>query len=646
MAWYGVSKARELVKQGVVTEAEFNDFVRARNFLWRVRTSLHLMSGREDDRLRFECQQQLAQSFGFRDSHGMRAVERFMKAYFRHVRTVADLSDIFLLHFDEEIHPPRWRRSRDLGNGMVLRAKNVCIGDVETFVSDPLNLLRIFFEAQKDHRYLDSKALRLMRDHANRIDAQLRASPEANELFLAMLRSRRNVATILRQMHETGVLGRFIPDFGRITSHGQFDRYHSYTVDTHTIRAIDILRDFSLEEGEYIKAPMARKLMPLVHRPELLYIALIFHDIAKGRGGDHSELGEELARKFCQRLGLPRDDTELVAWLVLYHLNLSRTAQHFDLSDPDVIADFSRLVGDQERLIYLYLLTVADIAAVGPGVWTDWKGSLLTRLFESTRACLRSGQVEPADYDLRLSDRSDSVLALCEADERDSLQKVLASMPAACLLEFPPEPLLLLSRRLMNDDAGTHVEVVESRGGTQVLTWGRDRENLFAYLSATLAAANATVLTSHAYSLSDGRVIDEFYITDDRNRPITERHQLARLRQRLQEVLLGGQPPVRHRKVKTDVLMQSLPVSVRLLNEAAKSITAIEVVAADRQGLLADLSLAISGTGVNLLGASISTFGEKAVDVFFLTNRDGGKLDDYATDAVMRRLDRAAQLIP
>ncbi|MDX8412165.1 MAG: [protein-PII] uridylyltransferase [Mariprofundaceae bacterium] len=644
MAWYGVAKARELIRPGVVTEAEFNGFVRARNFLWRVRTGLHLLAGREDDRLRFEYQQELAESFGFRDSHGMRAVERFMKTYFRHVRTVADLSDIFLLHFDEQIHPRRLSRSRELGNGMVLRAGKVGVGDAVAFVSDPLNMLRIFLEAQQDNRYLDSKALRVIRHHAGLVDARLRASKQANEIFLTILRSRRNVATILRQMHETDVLGRFIPDFGRITSHGQFDRYHSYTVDTHTIRAIDILRDFYLGESRFVHVPLAKKLMLQMQRPELLYLALMFHDIAKGRGGDHAELGEQLARKFCRRLGLSRDDGELVAWLVLHHLTMSRTAQHFDLSDPEVIADFSRLVGDQERLIYLFLLTVADIAAVGPGVWTDWKGSLLSELFESTSACLRSGQVKPADYELRLSDRRESVLAMCDARERPALKQALASMPAHCLLHFPPEPLLGLSRMLFRDVAGTRIQVDEGRGCTQVLTWGNDRENLFSHLTATLAGANATVLSAQAYSLNDGRVLNEFYIIDHRNHPISESRQIDRLRQRLLDVQHGGEPLRQKRKIKSDVLMQSQAVRVRRLNEAAKRITAIELVAADRLGLLADLSLAISGLEVNLLGANISTFGEKVVDVFFLTDRMGGKLDQTTTEAVMRCLQSAAQL--
>ena len=212
----------------------------------------------------------------------------------------------------------------------------------------------------------------------------MRASREANNIFLNILRANRNVTTALSEMHETGVLGQFCPDFKRITGHGQFDRYHHYTVDAHTIRAIDILRDFRVERGQFINMPLASTLMSQLERPELIYIAVLFHDIAKGRGGDHSILGETLVKKFCGRLGLSKDDAEIVGWLVLHHLVLSKTAQHYDLSDPKVITDFANFVGDRERLVYLFVMTVADVAAVGPGTWTEWKGHLFSQLFFQT----------------------------------------------------------------------------------------------------------------------------------------------------------------------------------------------------------------------------------------------------------------------
>ena len=426
MAWYGVPTARELIGTGVVDEEEFNGFVRGRDFLWRVRSGLHLLSGRENDRLRFEHQPELAQRFRYRDSEKSSAVERFLKNYFLNVRRIADLADIFLLHFEEQIKPPpRLRRRVDIGGGMEVKREVLNIADEKIFASDPLNVLRIFSEAQQSHRYLNSRALRIVRKNADLITASVRGSKPANAIFLDVLRSPRNVTTALSQMHETGVLGRFCPDFGRITGHGQFDRYHQYTVDAHTIRAIDILRDFRLGEGEFIDMPLASELMPRLARPELLYIALLFHDIAKGRGGDHSEIGEELARKFCRRLGLSGDDVDLVAWLVRHHLQFSKTAQHYDLSDANVIAEFSRFVGDHERLEYLFLLTVADVTAVGPGTWTDWKGHLFTQLYYATEACLRTGRVTPADQQERLEGRKKSVLDMCSAEERGAVEQAL-----------------------------------------------------------------------------------------------------------------------------------------------------------------------------------------------------------------------------
>ena len=646
MAWYGVPTARQLIGQGVVEEAEFNGFVRGRDFLWRVRTGLHLLTGREIDRLRFDLQPELSACFRYRDSEKSSAVERFLKNYFLHVRQIADLADIFLLHFEEQIRPPgRLRRKRDLGGGIQVQGTEVGVREPDKFAAEPINLVRIFVEAQKERRYLNSRALRTVRKHARLVDANLRNAADANALLLTILRSPRNVATALRQMHETGVLGRLIPDFGRITGHCQFDRYHHYTVDAHTIRAIDILRDFRLGEGQFITMPLASKLMPALQRPELLYIALLYHDIAKGRGGDHSEIGENLARRFCRRLGLSHDDVELVAWLVLHHLRFSKTAQHYDLADAEVIAEFTRFVGDRERLVYLFLLTVADVTAVGPGVWTDWKGTLFAQLFRSAETCLQTGQVLPADHAERLQSRRDSVLTLCAPSERAAIARALAAVSNSLALHFPPAQLLDLCR-LLQRPAGAHLIANESTGYTQVLAWGSDRPKLFAHLTAVLANANTKALNAHAYALRDGRILDEFHITDANDHPVAEHDQQERLRKHLESVFAGAEPPATKHPVKPDVLMQALPVAVRLLEAAANTVTAIEVVAADRKGLLASLAAAIADAGVDLRGANISTFGEKAVDVFFVTDGRGHKLDGSQTAGLIARLRDAAELTP
>ncbi|MEQ8660773.1 MAG: [protein-PII] uridylyltransferase, partial [Gammaproteobacteria bacterium] len=644
MAWYGVPAARELVGRGVVDEDEFNGFTRGRDFLWRVRTGLHLLSKRENDKLRFEYQQELAQLFRYRDGGRTSAVERFLKNYFLNVRTIADLSDIFLLHFEEQINPPpRLRRRVALGGGMEVRREEISIVDEAAFAADPLNVMRIFVESQRRQRYLNSRALRTVRKHAPLVTARVRQSKAANALFLEILRSPRNVTTALSQMHETGVLGRFCPDFGRITGHGQFDRYHHYTVDAHTIRAIDILRDLRVGEKKFVDLPLASRLMAGLHRPELLYIAMLYHDIAKGRGGDHSHIGEELARRFCRRLGLSRDDIELVAWLVLYHLNLSKTAQHYDLSDPLVIEEFARFVGDRERLVYLFLLTVADVTAVGPGTWTDWKGHLFTQLYHAADGCLRTGQVSSEDQAGRAEARKQSVLSLAEPGERKTVRQTLDTLSTTVTLQFPPAVLLGLSR-LLHREAGAHLVVNEATGYTQVFAWGRDRPKLFFSLTATLANASTKVLTAHAYALRDGRVLDEFHITDANDNPVSEAGQVERLCKRLERALGGEQPAPIEPPANPDILMKSLPVEVRRHAAAAHDVSAIEVVAADRKGLLASLAAAIAETGVDVRGANVATFGEKAVDVFFLTDEQGRKLDEARTVQVIEALRRAADL--
>ncbi len=646
MAWYGVPAARELIGQGVVDESEFNGFTRSRDFLWRVRTGLHLLAGRENDRLRFEYQPELAERFRYRDSVKSSAVERFLKNYFLNVRTVADLSDIFIQHFEEQINPQPALRSRiSLGGGMEVRREEVSIWDEKKFAADPLNVMRIFREAQKKQRYLNSRALRTIRKHADLITAKVRATRECNAIFLDILRAPRNITTALSQMHETGVLGRFCPDFGRITGHGQFDRYHHYTVDAHTIRAIDILRDFRLGAGEFIDMPLATKLMSGLERPELLYLALLYHDIAKGRGGDHSEIGETLARRFCKRLGLSKDDCDLVAWLVLHHLRLSKTAQHYDLSDPDVIAEFASFVGDRERLVYLFLLTVADVTAVGPGTWTDWKGHLFTQLYNAADGVLRTGQVEAEDAEARIALRKKSVLSMCKPEEKARVQRALAVISNTLAMHCPPATLLTLSR-MLGAESGVHLETNETLGYTRVLAWGLDRPKLFSHLTATLAHANTKAMTAHAYALRDGRVLDEFHITDANDNPLTEAGQIDRLKKRLLKVLGGDEPPPIKRPAKPDILMKAQPVQVRHHTAAAHNVTAIEVVAADRKGLLATLAAAIAETGVDLRGANVATFGEKAVDVFFVTNDSGETLDARRTKLLIAALERAADLSP
>ncbi|MGB0637173.1 MAG: [protein-PII] uridylyltransferase [Gammaproteobacteria bacterium] len=644
MAWYGVATARELTNKGPVDEKEFEGFVGGREFLWRVRSGLHFLSGRENDRLVFGYQTELASRFRYRDTSKSSAVERFLKNYFLNVRRIDDLSSLFLQHFEEEIRPPsRFSRRKLLTGGMQVKEKKVGILNEQEFLLDPLNLLRIFSEGQVGDRRIDSAALRVVRKNSRSINATVRASKEANNIFLEILRANRNVTTALSEMHETGVLGQFCPDFKRITGHGQFDRYHHYTVDAHTIRAIDILRDFRVERGQFVDMPLASTLMSQLERPELIYIAVLFHDIAKGRGGDHSVLGETLVKKFCSRLGLSKDDAEIVGWLVLHHLALSKTAQHYDLSDAKVIADFANFVGDRERLVYLFVMTVADVAAVGPGTWTEWKGHLFSQLFHQTEAHLRLEQGSPEDLDHRVDTRRASVLKGLTGSDKKSVGRVLDIITNTMVMRFTPNALLSLCR-LLRKESGVHFVVNKSGGYTQVLTWGVDREKLFFDLTMSLAIGSTKVLTAHAYGLRDRRVLDEFHITNAKNLPIVEAGQLQRLSERLLKVHSGELESEANWNLKYDVLMKAIPVNVRHHEAASDAHTAIEVIAADRKGLLCTLAKVISEAGVNLQGANVSTFGEKAIDVFFVTDNRGRKLNQKTLRKLIAQLADAAQL--
>jgi [protein-PII] uridylyltransferase len=460
--------------------------MRARDFLWRCRVGLHLESGTGNERLTFELQSYLARAMGYKDRMHRPAVEWFMRRYFSHARHVADLADMFIMHFKEQLKPRRFVRRRDLGDGFYLEGKWVGVKDDSVFAEEPLRLLKIFHVAQHEHRRLESDALRTIRANTHYITSAFNKLPEANQLFLSILREKRNIAWALKEMNNTGVLGRFIPDFGRIVAQGQFDRYHAYTVDEHSIRAVAESRNFHLGRADRERFPLACELMPRIKRPWLLYLALLFHDLAKGRRGDHSVNGEHIVRRFCQRLGLSKDDTGLVAWLVRHHLAMAYTSQRSDLGDQTVIEKFAHLVGDMERLQYLYLLTVADICAVGPHVWNDWKGALLRELYHATEQVLVTGPVSGEDMKTRLKARIESALNAASASERAGLSPVLRSLPARALLHFPPMQLLAVGRLMVScrENTGVAFYVDRVRGETEVLIIAEDHPGLFANLTS------------------------------------------------------------------------------------------------------------------------------------------------------------------
>ncbi|MDQ6950060.1 MAG: [protein-PII] uridylyltransferase [Mariprofundales bacterium] len=629
-AWYGTAGGGSLMTSGTLSVRERYHLLAAEDYLWRCRVGLHLNQQRASDRLSFEQQAYLADAMGY--GGGERpAVERFMKDYFRHAGRVVRLCGMITMHFEELQHKHLFVRTKPIGHGLVEEGERVGIAHAAVFREEPLRLLKVFHVAQEGHRKLTSTTLRRIRADALLIDEDVRRDPKAYQCFMDILRQRRNVAWALKEMNDTGVLGRFIPDFRRVVGLGQFNRYHAYTVDEHTIRAVGEARNF-IHRQRTLRSPLASEISARLARPELLYLALIFHDIAKGIPGDHSIEGEKLARKFCHRAGLDESACDLVPWLVSQHLTMAMVSQRYDLSDRAVITDFARKIETRARLDYLYCLTVADIAAVGPEVWNAWKGSLLGELYRAAEQALLGDQLDELSNDAalaaRLAQRRQAILALVEnSDQRDTLAS-LACIPAGAQRQLPTKILARMVDFLTLHPATDSVcaEVDIQGGGTRVMVHSRERSGLFAALTSVIHSSNTSIMSAQAVNLHHGRVLDLFYLQTIDGEPLTAQSDLDRLCQRIEQVLQSNQPPQLRAAphFTINVLMRQVTPRVRLLPEASARMIVIEVTAASRPGILADLAAVINRHHLHTRSAQISTFGEQIVDVFFLEPEGDG----------------------
>ncbi len=630
-AWYGAAGGGNLISSGALSVRERQQLLAAQDFLWRCRIGLHLNQKRARDRLSFEQQALLADGMGY--GRGERpAVERFMKDYFRHAGRVVRLSGMIVMHFRELLNPPAFSKRNEIEEeGFVEINERIDIAHEAVFREKPLRLIQVFQLAQRGHRKLSSRVLRRIRTDVLLIDDELRDLPEANAVFMEILRHRRNVAWAVKAMNDTGVLGRFIPAFRHVVGLGQFNNYHAYTVDEHTIRAVGEARNFA-HRLRACRTPLAGEVMARIARPELLYLALIFHDIAKGMAGDHSEIGAQIAAEFCRRARLDGAACRLVPWLVTHHLTMALTSQRYDISDPEVIADFADKVATRERLDYLYCLTVADIAAVGPQVWTVWKGSLLADLYHATAQVLLGDQIRGEHWQARIARQREAALALVDDTARAQAEQALALLPDAMVRQLSEERLAQVAEFLGGcigrDCVETRIDA--EHGGTLVMVHSRSRSGLFAALAGVISACHASVIAAQAFDIADGDIIDLFLVQNMDGSMLEHDSDLARMRSRIDKVL-AADPLPEHRPRsdwKVDVLMRQVEPKVRLLPRASAHFIVVEVTAADRPGILADLAAAINRARMRIHGAQISTFGERLVDVFFLEQEDGAPLDE------------------
>jgi [protein-PII] uridylyltransferase len=646
---YQVQKVADLVGVGLLSAPELRQFQRAERFLWAVRCHLHLVAGRAEERLTFDYQREIAARMRYADRPGKSPVERFMRHYFLHAKTVGDLTGVFLAHLDEKFARkggrfglPAIRRRPSRLEGFVLDRGRLALPNDGVFREDPVRLLQLFALADLYGLEIHPLAMRAAARDAKLVD-EVRDDPRANALFLDVLTSPRDPERVLRWMNEAGVFGRFVPDFGRVVAQMQFDMYHHYTVDEHSIRAIGLLA--RIEKGE-AKAdhPLAGALFRHIASRRALYVALLLHDIAKGRGGDHSLLGAEVARSLCPRLGLTDAETETVAWLVRWHLLMSATAFKRDLADPQTIHDFAQRVKSLERLRLLFILTVVDIQAVGPGVWNGWKRQLLRELFEAAEEALRLGHKQKGRVERIAAVQSDLGGRLGWEEAR--FARHAWRLPDSYWLA---EPFDVLEKNAALMDSADRapakigplaVSVEEERGATLLSVYAKDQPGFFYRLSAAISLAGANIIDARIHTTLDGMAVDNFLVQNSKGGPFADRHQLKRLEEGVLRAVEGQEPAMERLEARALPLLRAeafaIQPAVFVDNEASSRYTVVEVNARDRAALLGSLARALYDSRAAIHSAHIATYGERAVDVFYLTDLHGAKIDSPARLKALR----------
>ncbi|API53557.1 [protein-PII] uridylyltransferase [Rhizobium leguminosarum] len=643
--YYHVRDQAELVKLGVLSKHEYRLLEKADDFLWAVRCHMHFLTGKAEERLSFDIQREIAEAFGYHTRPGLSAVERFMKHYFLVAKDVGDLTRILCAALEDQqaksipgltgVISRFTHRNRKIAGSVefVEDRGRIALADPEVFKRDPVNIIRLFHVADINGLEFHPDALKRVTRSLALIDNDLRENDEANRLFLSILTSKRDPALILRRMNEAGVLGRFIPDFGKIVAMMQFNMYHHYTVDEHLIRTVDILSEIDKGRAEDLH-PLANKLMPGIEDREALYLAVLLHDIAKGRQEDHSIAGARVARKLCARFGLSQKQTEIVVWLIEEHLTMSMVAQTRDLTDRKTITDFADRVQSLDRLKMLLILTICDIRAVGPGVWNGWKGQLLRTLYYETELLLAGGFSEVSRKE-RANAAADALrAALADWSQKDrNIYTKLHYQPY--LLSVPLEDQIRHAHFIRQaDKAGqalaTTVRTDSFHAITEITVLSPDHPRLLAVIAGACAAAGANIVDAQIFTTSDGRALDTIHVSREFTDDADELRRAATIGRMIEDVLSGRKrlPEViatraRNRK-KSKAFV--IPPSVNITNSLSNKFTVIEVECLDRPGLLSEITAVLSDLSLDIQSARITTFGEKVIDTFYVTDLVGQKI--------------------
>ncbi|MDB6050466.1 MAG: [protein-PII] uridylyltransferase [Pseudomonas sp.] len=639
---YGTLNLHALAGEGFLLESENNLLASSQDFLWKVRYALHMLAGRSEDRLLFDYQGSIAGLLGYEDNDAKLAIERFMQKYYRVVMRIAELSDLIIQHFEEVIlSPDEGGNTVPINSRFQLHDGYIEATHPQVFKRTPFAMLEIFvLMAQRPEiKGVRADTIRLLREHRHLIDDEFRNDIRNTSLFIELFKSEFGIHRNLRRMNRYGILGLYLPEFGHIVGQMQHDLFHIYTVDAHTLNLIKHLRKLQYTQSSD-KFQLASKIMGKLPKPELIYLAGLYHDIGKGRGGDHSDLGSVDAEAFGIRHHLPVWDTRLIVWLVQNHLVMSTTAQRKDLSDPQVIHDFGLLVGDETHLDYLYVLTVADINATNPTLWNSWRASLLRQLYTETKRALRRGLENPVDREEQIRRTQSAALDILvrSGTDPDDVEQLWSQLGDDYFLRHTAGDVAWHSDAILQQpaDGGPLVLIRETtqrefEGGTQIFIYAPDQHDFFAVTVAAMDQLNLNIHDARVITSSSQFTLDTYIVLDTDGGSIGDNPvRIKEIRDGLTEALRNPDdyPTIIKRRVPRQLKHFAFPPQVTILTDAQRPVTILELSAPDRPGLLARIGKIFLEFDLSLQNAKIATLGERVEDVFFLTDANNQPLSD------------------
>jgi [protein-PII] uridylyltransferase len=634
--YFGTGDFRELVARGFLQNNEYKDLIKGRNFLWKLRYALHMLNGRREDRLLFENQRKLAELFGYKNDSKSLAIEKLMQQYYQSVLTLRVLNDMLLQLFDEEIlRSGEMGKAISLNNRFQVRNHYIEAKHNKVFSETPMALIEIFVLMAQDRSIegIRASTIRLIRNSLSLIDDKYRVDSRNTTMFMELLRSPEMMVARLRKMKLYGVLSAYLPEFGRIVGQMQHDLFHIYTVDDHTLQVMDNMRRLRHPEAE-VKFPIASQIINQLPKIELLYISGLYHDIAKGRGGDHSVLGVKVAERFCERHHLGKWDTSLVAWLVRNHLMMSGVAQREDIDDPLVIKEFALKIGDQTRLDYLYVLTVCDINGTNPNLWNTWRATLLRKLYMLTKRALAQGLAITVDKEARIKDTQDAAMNLLKelGYPRKQVLELWSTMREDYFMRESPENVVWLTEALAeHKDVSQPLILVRNthedrdEGATQVIIKAHDSAFLFANLTTAFDRMNLSIQAARMYMMENDQRLTTFLLLEADGTPLLlNKQRMDQIHAMLLSYAqapqaLPGNPNAAATRKQRHFTRNTVTT---LTNHPEQPYSILEVLCPDRQGLLAVIAHIFVEMGITLHNAKITTLGENVEDVFFITGAD------------------------